>query len=210
MVSDRQNNVYGVSRPISTFSSNSNSVSVDITGNWIFYYLFNLNYGATPHNANLTAEPQVTPGTGTFRINFHNTGQPINIKEMGVWLPNGFSYAGSPSGITTRPPVQVPVYGGANLAWGQDHVLSYHLGTGDSAYQQFRYNPIGGDPREAACWVRPQESVGVSWDNDVVWYDVTSTAVDSFSSRTTTIEAIMASQSGASSSVTLVTYDINP
>ncbi len=218
VLTDRTNGVYATYPMYSApaiVPTDHNAVSVQVSANWLFYYLFRIPMGSTPHNVNLTTT--CTWNAGTFTINFTNSQQPggppvqpIVIQDMGVWLPPGFKYEGSPHGMTTTPPTSSTVYMGTNLTWNG---IKYNLGKYESAAEYFSYSPTNATPRGAASWVQPQqESVGASWDNAVWWYDVNSTAVDNSVSpnKTTSVHAVVIYDPSTTSVLNMVSYILSP
>jgi hypothetical protein len=158
MISDRENGVY-TNYSYNAPSENNNSISVQVNSNWLFYYLFSIPYGNTPHNVNLMTTTSAS--NGIFTMNFTNSQQPggppvqpVVIAKMGVWLPPGYSFNGGVSGITTGTPTITNICGGTNLVWNN---VNYNLGKYQVCSVQFSYTPDNSTPDMAASWVYPQQ-----------------------------------------------------
>jgi hypothetical protein len=213
IVANRANNIYTTYGPYAVpaaVPADHNTVTVQISSYWLFYYLFRMPQGATPHNAALTTTSD--PVNGIYTLTFTNNGQPLHIDKMGIWLPAGFKYNGSPSGITTDPPTITPTFGGTNITWDINY-LHYAVPKNSTAVQRFSYTPANLSPKGAASWIFPQEqSIGASWDDAVWWYEVVSTAVDTSVSpnKTTTVHALVIWDPETVSGLNLATYIIGP
>jgi hypothetical protein len=212
MASDRGDGMYDSYPAYSLPTIDNNNLSVQISGNWLFYYLFRMPMGETPHNINLTTTS--TPNNGLYTLTFTNSQhpdgppvQPTVIDSMGVWLPPGFDYVnGSAAGITDDDPIISSVYAGTNLKWDN---VNQRLGKYESATQTFNYTPEDCTPIGAASWVFPQQqSIGASWNDAIWWYDVISTAVDTSvtPNKTTTAHGVVVFDTENSSNLNLVTY----
>lgn len=224
---DRSSGTYQIYPPYTLPDANHNTVSVQVSANWLFSYLFKIPLGETPKNENLNTT--CTSGSGIYTIKFENMDIPdghqaqnIHILKMGIWLPPGFSYVNNSCVSSDFQGFNLNagniltselVYGGTNLIWDFGNP-GCPLGRNDSATLQFQYTPAGSTPRGASAWVFPsQTSVGASWNDSVWWYDVTSTAVDNSvsPSKTTVIKAVIVydDTNGAQGS-TIISYLINP
>jgi hypothetical protein len=209
METGRENANYNQVYTYPAFSINNNTVAVTVTTNWLFYYLFRIPLGATPHNQNLIMT--CTSNNGLFDISLQNiSNNPLVVQKMGIWLPVGFSYVnGSSSGITTNSPTLASICGGTNLIWDN---LSYSISKHSTASQHFHYLPSDSSPDGAASWIFPQQqSVGASWDNEIWWYEISSVATDNSTLKTTTIKCLAIIDTGTDPpSLRIITYEINP
>lgn len=194
VLADRANLYYGTySYSYPTIPEiNNNNVSLQLSAQWLFGYLFKIVPGETPHSGALVTSSSTN--NGVFTLNYSNpTQNPIVIQKFGIWLPPGCNYAGGASGITSLPPTQETILGGTNVIWD----VNYSLPKYSTALQQFNYSPVEVDPFAASSWVFPQQqSVGASWDDSIWWYTATSTATDN-SGRTTSIEGIIVSDNSS-------------
>ena len=197
-------------------NANNNTLSLQIYASWIFNYL-KIITGATPHEGDLGVTSSAS--AGTFTITFTNLGVlPVNISELGIWLPRGCNYvAGSCSKSNFNPnidynePHLYPVFGGYNLKWDDIKGNDGQLLAGVSKTQKFKYSPTTINPVGASAWVLPQQAIGAGWDNSISWYDVTSTAVDQLNGKITTIRSTVVHDSSITTGSKLVTisYVIN-
>jgi hypothetical protein len=128
-------------------------------------------------------------------------GDNLTIKSVGVWLPQDFGYEGSCELDTEGPSpddfVETPADGGTTLIWSYDAPYpllidfpNYELKDGIMSVSfSFDYSPPEAYPTttpRAVAWVLTDmdptcinpNDVPISWDSDIRYYKVTSTAGD--------------------------------
>ena len=232
IVNDRLNNKYNQTYTYPSFTVNHNSVSIVINYLWLLSGIVNITNGSYPHNTwlGMTMGGQASPSgnattPGTFTISFaYNQSDNKKIAEMGVWLPHGFNYVpGSasrtnfPANIDPLEPVITPAYGGTSLVWNVKNDVgsfSFQNLNPPTATQQFWYLPGNATPTGAAAWAENQsQDIGYTWDNAIWWYDITSTASDNTTPKTTVIRSIIISDNVTDSSplteLAVVTYALS-
>ncbi len=226
IIDARQNSIYSQTYSYPALPVNNNSVAVTLTDFWLLADILNITNGAYPHNTWLgmnisgTTDPVVYTDTQsgqqysiyTMSFTYNETGNK-KIDRMGVWLPHGFTYfQGSSnnfsSNIDKHDPTVTPLAGGTSLIW-EIHP-NFNFGHGDTATQQFWFQPAGTTPKGAASWVQSQSSdIGYAWDNSIWWYEVTSVATDNATGKIPTVKVTAASDPGTPSGTAIITYSIN-
>ncbi len=201
-------------------SVNGSNVVVSIEYVWILAGIADPIYG--PHNLWIDVQTRGNPGVdGVYTINLAYSdvsGNPGNkkVQQMGVWLPAGYDYVpGScndpvnfPGNIDKNPPSVVHIHGGTSIKW--DNVNYSFKNSGDTAYQKFRFTPYGVDhvPKGDIAWVASLSSdIGLSWDQMIWNYTITSAATDT-AGKNTTITSHVASDTGATSNLAIITYTL--
>ena len=206
------------SQTLPAFTVNDNSVVVQLGYSWPLAGIVDAIYG--PHNEWLSMETRgVGEDNGVYTLYMvYKATSPGNKKVdfLGVWLPRGIEYvSGScndpafPDNICTDNPVITYTHGGTNLKWDIHPNLGFST-YGETATQKFRYTPLGKVPKGDIAWVTSQSSdIGLSWD-DLVWdYALTSTATTPSTGRATTITAHVAVDTADENSAIIIDYIIN-
>jgi hypothetical protein len=207
---------------LSAFTSNGKTVLVEIDYVWILDGIVDPSFG--PHNTWMDVQTRGNAGLdGVYTINLsYNdiTGNPGNkkVNTMGVWLPAGFDYNRNlpnasdasyfPNNIVKREPTSVtPVHNGISIVW--TNVNYSFKNSGETATEKFRFTPAGSLPKGDVAWVCSLSSdIGLSWDNMIWNYTVTSTATDPSTGKSTKIVAHVSRDDGSSSGLAVVTYKI--
>ncbi len=192
---------YTVSSPI-----NGNDVTVTIQPQWMLDGLEDPPPGMTPHADLVIVGDTIGEegGNGVYQIsiNFTEDTKTLHIERVGAWLPNGYNYVPGSSNLEDNPsapyycvPYEVPHRGGTAIIWdfGSPNPKFGDLpGTGLKRIVTFQFTPKG-HPASAFSWVKVQSSdIYLSWDIDLKYYGITSTATDVGSGKTVTVEAYTA------------------
>jgi len=189
---------------------NGKAVSVTVKQIWPLSGLESEANGTTPHSCLVSTGGVTDAQTGEYEVHFSYDGSMgnISIDRVGVWLAPGFEYVtGSSSGITTEDPSEVDSHGGKALLWDFDppgdfldlpHEEQEPLPGGftpaveypATRVLQFLVSPTGEEPPVSCPWIRTTRSdIYLSWDTDCTIYKITSTATDSATGKSTTVES---------------------
>ncbi len=198
---------------------NNESVVVKIDYTWILSGIADAQFG--PHNdwvdVSTTGNANIS-GIYTISLQYNDvTGNPGNkrIHQMGVVLPASFTYVGGsssdlafPNNIDKSEPTVTAIHGSTSIKWGN---VDYSFKkSGDIATQQFRFTPIGKIPKGDVAWISSQSNdIGLSWDEMIWTYTITSTATNTSTGKHTTIIAHVSSDTGATEGLAIATYTIN-
>jgi hypothetical protein len=206
------------SQTLPAFTVNDNSVVVQLGYSWPLAGIVNAVYG--PHNEWLAMETRgVGESNGVYTLYMvYKSSSPGNKKVdfLGVWLPRGIEYIpGScsdpafPDNICTSNPQITYTHGGTSLKWDVQPNLGFNY-YGETATQKFRFTPVGKIPKGDIAWVISQSSdIGLSWD-DLVWdYALTSTATTISTGRSTNVTAHVAVDTAESNAASIIDYIIN-
>ncbi len=175
-----------------TLSVNNKDVVVDIAGVWILEGLEDPIYGQLPHSELVAVGRIVDLDTGLYEVEVIYDGAVGNVRvdRVGVWLPIGFQYAGSSSGMTTDDPIISDIRGGIALIWDFSPAILFKTNEVTSKSQLFYITPVGADPPGDFSWVRTtRNDIYLSWDGGNATYTVTATATDSSTGKQSTVVA---------------------
>jgi hypothetical protein len=149
----------------------------------------------------------------TYDADIANSGNK-KLEYMGVWLPFEFDYVpGSTSefadNLTLLEPDVTKMHGGTSIKWSG---LNYGFKNGETSItQKFKFTPIGKIPRGDVAWISTlSNDIGLSWDDLVRHYAITSTATDASWEMSTTIKSRVSIDIGESTETHMFSYEMNP
>lgn len=172
---------------------NNKVVTVTIDKRWLLEGLEEYHPGMTPHSDWAVVGRVKDSGVYEVEIVFaprNEQGEPIagnrRLERIGVWLPTGFAYAGSSSGITTNDPNNDHNRGGIVLTWdwakGKGPQFKTNPAQGhwpDVKTQVFSFTPIDRPPEGDFAWVRfGPKDIYLSWDENIFNFNIVSKARD--------------------------------
>ncbi len=188
---------------------NGKQVTVEMASVWILDGLEDPVYGQTPHSELVAVGRVADPIAGQYEveISYDGTNGNVRVERVGVWLPNGFGYGGSSSGMTTDDPVFGPPRGGLSLIWDYNPPILFKNKEVTTRYQTFLITGPD-EPEGDFAWVRTtRNDIYLSWDGENVSYIVTATAIDSATGKQT--EAVAYTFRDSAAEVGLITWEIS-
>lgn len=197
--------------PYSLATINGKTVTVDIDTVWLLAGLESPANGTMPH-AELVATGRLgDAATGRYDviITYDGSNGNVFLERIGVWLPIGFNYNGSPSGVTTKPPATASFRGGTTVIWDLQPRVKLPTGVSSNKTQSFYITPTGQDPVGDFAWVRTTRmDIYLSWDADFLTYTITATAPSADGNSTEVVANVSKEIGAVPYPVGMVTYDI--